>query len=242
MGSPQGEGIPNEHPRHAVRISRPFYLGIFEVTQAQYHAVMAANPSWFSVTGGGKGQVANRPTDQHPVHNVSWLDAVRFCNTLSRREGLKPFYKIDGEQVQVPDWNGTGYRLPTEAEWEYACRAGSKTRYSFGDDEKALSDYAWYERFAGGQTHPVGQKRPNTWGLYDMHGNVWEWCWDWYDPNAYRHGPHHDSTGPPQGTHRVLRGGGFNDYPAVLRAAIRGRDVPANRDGYNGLRIARTYH
>jgi formylglycine-generating enzyme required for sulfatase activity/serine/threonine protein kinase len=239
MGSPAGEGLSSEHPRHEVRISRPFYLGVFEVTQAQYRAVMAENPSHFARTGRDRDKVANRSTDLHPVDNVSWLDAVRFCNILSERENLEPFYEIDEETVRVPDWNGTGYRLPTEAEWEYACRAGSTTRYGFGDGEKDLSEYGWYERFAGSQTHPVGQKRPNAWGLYDMHGNVWEWCWDWYNENDSQPASIPDPTGPPQGTHRVLRGGSFHDYPAVLRSATRGRELPVNRDWVNGLRLAR---
>jgi serine/threonine protein kinase/formylglycine-generating enzyme required for sulfatase activity len=240
MGSPDGEGFPSERPQHMVRISRPFYLGIFEVTQAQYHAVMAVNPSWFSITGGGKDKVSGQSTDQLPVHNVNWLDAVRFCNTLSQREHVKPFYEIDGTKVHIRDWSGTGYRLPTEAEWEYACRAGSNTRYSFGDAETDLPGHAWYARFVVGRTRAVGEKRPNAWGLYDMHGNVWEWCWDWHDENYYRQRLHLDPVGPPSGTHRVLRGGSFVDYPASVRSAIRGRDLPTNQDKYNGLRIART--
>ncbi len=242
MGSPEGEGFPNEHPSRIVRISRAFYLGIHEVTQAQYRAVMAENPSHFSVADRGRDKVANRPTDQHPVDSVSWLDAVRFCNILSEREDLEPFYEIDREMVHVLDWRGTGYRLPTEAEWEYACRAGTTSRYSFGNAELELAEHAWYERLTGGHTHPVGRKRPNAWGLHDLHGNVWEWCWDWYDEHAYKRLPAHDPTGPLKGTHRVLRGGSFHDYPVVLRSATRGRDLPANRERVNGLRIARNHH
>ena len=123
MGSADGEGSEDKHPQHEVRISRPFYLGVYEVTQAQYEAVMGQNPSYFARTGEGKGTVAGQSTDQHPVENVTWLDAVKFCNALSEKEGLPPFYEINGKTVQVPDWSGSGYRLPTEAEWEYACRA-----------------------------------------------------------------------------------------------------------------------
>jgi formylglycine-generating enzyme required for sulfatase activity/serine/threonine protein kinase len=241
MGSPEGEGFPNEHPRRQVWISRAFYLGIHEVTQAQYRAVVAENPSHFSGAGPGRDKVASRSTDEHPVDSVSWFDAVRFCNILSEREDLEPFYEIDGETVHVPDWNGTGYRLPSEAEWEYACRAGSTTRYGFGNAETELGNYAWYERRAGGQTHPVGRKRPNAWGLHDLHGNVWEWCWDWYDEHAYQRASDRDPTGPPKGTHRVLRGGSFHDVAVVLRSATRGRDLPTNRERVNGLRIARTF-
>jgi formylglycine-generating enzyme required for sulfatase activity len=175
-----------------------------------------------------------RPTARASPTNTR---AARF---LSEREDLEPFYEIDGETVHVPDWNGTGFRLPSEAEWEYACRAGSTTRYSLGSAETELAEYAWYERLAGGQTHPAGRKRPNVWGLYDLHGNVWEWCWDWYGENAYKLAPERDPTGPPQGTRRVLRGGSFHDVPVVLRSATRGHAAPAHRDRVNGLRIART--
>ena len=115
-------------PQHRVRITRPFYLGIYEVTQAQYEAVMGINPSYFSANGLGKAKVAGQSTDRHPVESVSWLDAVKFCNKLSEKEGLKPFYEIDGDKVRVPDWNQPGYRLPTEAEWEYSCRANARGR------------------------------------------------------------------------------------------------------------------
>jgi len=134
-GSPPDDNAAqnDEKPQHKVRIS-PFLLGVTEVTQAQYMAVMANNPSRFSSTGGGGEMVAGRPTDRLPVEQVSWLDAVRFCNSLSKKDGLNPYYDISGENVRVRNPKGPGYRLPTEAEWEYACRAGKSTRYSFGDD------------------------------------------------------------------------------------------------------------
>jgi formylglycine-generating enzyme required for sulfatase activity len=161
---------------------------------------------------------------------------------LSEQENLKPFYEIDGDHVRVPDWSGTGYRLPTEAEWEYACRAGSKTRYGFGDDGKELAAYAWFAESLEKSTHAVGQKRPNAWGLYDMHGNVWEWCWDWYDTDYYKQKLAIDPTGPSSGTVRVQRGGSCsNSFPADLRAANRNWDGPANRGGFVGMRLARTY-
>src|SRR5262249_36203274 len=159
----------------------PFYLGVYEVTQAQYQAVTGRSPSWFSTTGGGKDEVANQATDQHPVESISWHDAVQFCNTLSERENLRPFYQIEGHNVLVPDWSGTCCRLASEAEWEYACRAGREAQFGFGNDEKELSKYAWFGEDNQKGPRAVGQKRPNTWGLYDMHGNVCEWCWDWYD-------------------------------------------------------------
>jgi formylglycine-generating enzyme required for sulfatase activity len=240
MGSSEGQGLPSEHPRHEVRISRAFYLGVCEVTQAQYRAVMAENPSHFSRTGRGRDKVKGRSTDDYPVDNISWLDAVRFCNILSEREDLKPFYEIDDQGVRVPDWHGTGYRLPTEAEWEYACRAGTTTRFGLRADQE-LAESAWYQSNAEGQTHAVGRKRPNAWGLYDMHGNVWEWCWDWYDSISYQRPSPVDPTGPPRGSHRVLRGGSFTDYPIVLRSATRGNSEPSKREWVNGLRVARTH-
>jgi formylglycine-generating enzyme required for sulfatase activity/tRNA A-37 threonylcarbamoyl transferase component Bud32 len=235
MGSPAGQGHGFEHPQHEVRITRPFYLGVFEVTQGQYQAVMGQTPSYF------KGSA------DLPVENVSWLDTVKFCNTLSEREGLRPFYKIDGVSVSVPDWSGMGFRLPTEAEWEYACRAGSTTRYSFGDDEARLSDFAWFSGNSGGKTHPVGQKRPNAFGLYDTHGNVWEWCWDWYATDFYKQSPTDDPRGPRSAAYRVFRGGSWNNEPWDPRSALRPWNGPGNqpwngpgeRDIYLGFRVAR---
>ncbi len=194
-----------EKPQHKVRIS-PLYVGVTEVTQEQYQAVMGNNPSWFSSTGGGKEMVAGRTTGPLPVEQVSWLDAVRFCNSLSRNDGLAAYYDIAGDNVQVPNPKGSGYRLPTEAEWEYACRAGTPTNYSFGDDPSKLGDYALYRDNSGGVTHPVGQKRPSNFGLYDMHGNVWEWCWDWYDDAYYGRSPVDDPPGGAGASHRVIRG------------------------------------
>ena len=218
------EAQDREKPQHRVQISKPFYLGVYEVTQAQYEAVMGKgkNPSTFSATGGRKYNVnvAGRPTGQHPVEWVSWLDAVIFCNKLSEREGLKPFYEINGEEVRVPDWNGPGYRLPTEAEWEYACRANASTpaRYSFGDDAAELGEYGWFnEGYIKGSTHPVGQKKPNGFGLHDMHGNVWEWCWDWYGDAYYKQSPPADPTGPEAGSNRVIRGGSWTNAAGECR-------------------------
>jgi formylglycine-generating enzyme len=183
------------------------------------------------------------------VDKVSWLDAIDYCNALSGKEGLTPFYRVQGETVEVPDWNGTGYRLPTEAEWEYACRAGSTTRYSFGDDAAGLGAFAWYSgnsrtnvgKFQNvRQSHPVGQKRPNAWGLYDMHGNVEEWCWDGYEVADYsKKPPAADPLGPSQAASRVNRGGCWRLSPQSCRSAFRNGHAPGNRSPLLGFRVAR---
>jgi formylglycine-generating enzyme required for sulfatase activity len=200
-----GEGTD----QHEVTLSKPFYMGVTEVTQAQYEAVMGMNPSQF------KGAT-------NPVETVSWNDAAEFCKKLSEK-------------------TRQAVRLPTEAEWEYACRAGTQTAFSFGDDPSTLGDYAWWDGNSDKTTHPVGQKKPNSWGLYDMHGNVWEWCADWY--GEYPKGPVTDPSGPATGYGgRVLRGGawyyGGSDY---FRCAFRHCHAPTCRDYFFfGFRCART--
>jgi formylglycine-generating enzyme required for sulfatase activity len=240
MGSPDGEGEDDEHPQHAVRITRPFYLGVYEVTQAQYVEIMGSNPSYFSANGWGKEKVGGQSTDRHPVEGVSWLDAVKFCNTLSVKEGLEPFYKIEGGSVRVASWDGPGYRLPTEAEWEYACRAGpaGQGRYTFGDADRGLGEYAWFDGNSGGVTHPVGQKRPNRFGLFDMHGNVWELCQDWYDANYYKQSPTDDPRGPDAAALRVIRGASWGWEPVRCRSADRGGREPDDRLNWVGFRLA----
>ncbi len=238
MGSPDGASS-DEKPQHRVRVTRPFYLGVTEVTQAQYEAVMVVNPSLFSSNGGGKKEVNGLSTDRHPVEDVSWLDAVMFCNKLSELEGCSQFYRIDGEAVLVIDWKGTGYRLPTEAEWEYACRARTTTRYSFGDEDASANEFAWFDGNSGGRTHPVGEKRPNGFGLFDMHGNAWEWCWDWYGGGYYGNSPAEDPRGPDAGPSRVYRGGGWSRGPHYAQSASRYGNVPGPRHGYLGFRVAR---
>jgi formylglycine-generating enzyme required for sulfatase activity len=235
MGS--AEGDDDEKPPHPVTISKPFYLGVHEVTQAEYQAVMGTNPSYFSAGGGGKDNVAGQSTDRHPVEQVSWKDAIAFCNALSVRDGLTPYYRSDeGEPL-----GGDGYRLPTEAEWEYACRARSTTQYSFGDEEARLGEYAWYDGNSDHRTHPVGQKQPNTFGLFDMHGNVWEWCWDGYDKDYYSRSSNLDPINARPATVRVLRGGSWIIYAAILRSSNRIRYEPTNRNRNGGFRPARTY-
>jgi formylglycine-generating enzyme required for sulfatase activity len=180
-----------------VTISQPFYLGSHPVTQAQWEAVMGSNPSRF----GGK--------PEHPVEGVSWDEVQQFLQRLNARR------------------DGNIYRLPSEAQWEYACRAGSTGAYCFGDDEEQLGAYAWYDDNSGGMTHPVGQKQPNAWGLYDMHGNVWEWVQDWHGP--YTAESVTDPSGPTTGAHRVVRGGGWGRPAQGARSADRLWDRPGNR-------------
>jgi eukaryotic-like serine/threonine-protein kinase len=244
MGSPDDamEAENDERPLHRVRISKPFYLGVCEVTQAQFESVMGNNPSHFSAKGGGKDRVAGQSTDQYPVEQVSWLDAIQFCNKLSEKAGKKPFYEIDRTDVRVKDWNGQGYRLPTEAEWEYACRANASgpTRFSFGDEPMELKIYGWFDGNSEQRTHPVSQKRPNGFGLYDTNGNVWEWCWDWYSVGYYNQTPADDPTGPAGASlsARVFRGGAWNDRLRDARSAKRAGDVPGFRQGNVGFRLA----
>ena len=208
------KGPVYEQPVHQVNVTKPFYLGKYEVTQEQWQAVMGNNPSYFK-----------SPTN--PVENVSWID----CQSFARRINEK--FAIAGEK----------YALPTEAQWEYACRAASSTRFFFGDDGKALGDYAWYDDNSGNKTHPVGRKRPNAWGLYDMLGNAWEWCQDWYGADYYAKSPTDDPTGPPAGTGRsighVARGGSW-DYPAgQYRTLFRDYDAPEYKLDNLSFRIAR---
>ena len=242
MGSADGdaEAAKDEKPEHRVRISA-FYMGIHEVTQAQYQSLMKINPSYFSSSGGGKNQVAGRPTDQYPVEYVTWLDAVRFCNALSVRDGFPPFYEINGdavENVEIPNKRGLGYRLPTEAEWEYACRAGKKTKYSFGDDAALLSDYGWFDQNSVRMTHPVGDKRPNAFGLYDMHGNVWERCGDVYDENYYKHSSADDPFKLSGTGAQVIRGGSCRRVPQSSRSSAHVGYTPIGREPDVGFRVA----
>ncbi len=156
--------------------------------------------------------------------NVTWDDAIAFCNRLSDREGYRRCYRRRFKRW-VCDWRADGYRLPTEAEWEYACRAGTTTRYAFGDDPERLGNYAWFAENASGQVQAVGQKWPNRWGLYDMHGNVWEWCWDRYS-ERYLPDEVVNPVGPASGSFRVVRGGSFDVSPELLRSARRDGDLP----------------
>jgi formylglycine-generating enzyme required for sulfatase activity len=208
MGDANGDA--DEAP-HQVTLTRAFELGVYEVTQEQYKKVMGTTPSEF------KGP-------QNPVEMVSWDDAVEFCRNLSAMPAEKKAGYI--------------YRLPTEAEWEYACRAGTTTKYCFGDSDSALGDYAWYDENSGNTTHPVGGKKPNPWGLYDMHGNVWEWCQDWY--GDYPSGSVTDPQGVKSGSPRVNRGGSWYDTALYARSAARDGYSPDLRFYDLGFRVLRS--
>lgn len=216
MGSPEREvGRFKDESQHAVTISKDYYLGVYEVTQSQYEEVMGKNPSYFQ---GAK--VGNKNAD-YPVENVSWDEAVEFCKKLSDLP----------EEKQA----GRVYRLPTEAEWEYACRAGSDTTYYFNNDFRVLKINGWYRENSSIRTHDVGQLNPNAWGLYDIHGNVGEWCSDWY--GEYPAGAANDPTGPSEGSFRVYRGGSWLLGAHLCRSASRGWSAPSFR-GDAGFRIA----
>lgn len=230
MGDIAGVGLSVEQPVHAVTLTHDFSIGKYEVTQAEYMAVMHDNPSYF--TG----------NNRLPADNISWYDAIHFTNILSIRSGLAPCYDSDGNVVggDGNPYECEGYRLPTEAEWEYATRAGTTTPFSFGENDADLSDHAWYAQNAGSRTHPVGEKQPNPWGLYDVHGNVWEWAYDRYAPQYKSDGPETDPIGSPSGTERVKRGGSWDRSPEYLRPAFRSGYEPAYAYYNFGFRVART--
>ena len=226
MGSPEEEpGRFANETLHQVTLNRGFFLAETEVTQAQWMAVMGSNPSRFTGCG------------DCPVEQVSWYDAVDYCNALSGLEGLEPAYEADGTNV-IWDPSTKGYRLPTESEWEYACRAGSNTRFWSGSTEADLSRVGWYLGNSDAQSHPVAEKAANAWGLHDMHGNVWEMCWDWY--GDYPTVPLTDPTGPDSGDHRVDRGGTYRHGANYNRSAYRDSNPPDTANFDRGFRVAKT--
>jgi uncharacterized protein (TIGR02996 family) len=236
MGSleDEEERADDEGPQHEVEISRPFYMSIFPVTQAQWQAVMGHNPSFFCATGDGEGEVAGLDTRDFPVEQVSWEDATEFLKKLSA-------LKAEREA-------GRTYRLPTEAQWEYACRGGvcSSSPFHYGDSLSSRQanfngDYPYGGADKGPyleRTCKVGSYRPNAFALFDMHGNVWEWCSDWYVQDYYKISPRRDPSGPSNGSSRVFRGGCWGSNGRFCRAAFRYRDSPSYRDPGLGFRVA----
>ena len=211
MGSPESEAdrLVDEH-QHKVTITKAFYMQTTEVTQGQWQAVMATEP-W-------KGLAVIREGPNYPATLISWEHAVAFCEKLSNKEGKT-------------------YRLPTEAEWEYACRAGTETTWSFGDDKKLLGDYAWYG--VRPRSYQVGLKKPNLFGLYDMYGNVSEWCHDYYEADYYKQSPEKDPTGPASGSSRVLRSGAWDNVSRSRRSAGRRGSGSSRRHWNRGFRLVR---
>jgi formylglycine-generating enzyme required for sulfatase activity len=216
MGSPASDKADSdERPRHKVRLTRPFYLGVTEVTQGQWKAVMKTEP-W-------SGEDCVKEGLDYAATHVSSLDAIEFCKRLSAKDGMT-------------------YRLPTEAEFEYACRGGTTSVYHFGDDASRLGDYAWHEgnAYDGGEkyAHEVARKKPNPFGLYDMHGNVWEWCSDWYSGVYYGESPVADPKGPALASRRVYRGGSWLNPAWFCRSAYRYGNPPDARYNDLGFRVA----
>jgi uncharacterized protein (TIGR02996 family) len=230
-GSPArepGRG-PQEGPPHEVEITRPFYLGVCPVTQGQYAQVMGHNPSYFAVEGAYSFRVKGLDTRRFPVEHVTWNDAVAFCARLSRLPAEKQAGRV--------------YRLPTEGEWEYACRAGTTTPFAFGASlSSAQANFNGNHPYGGAEvgpflerTRPVGSSPPNAWGLFDMHGNVWEWCADWFE--EYPGEPRADPSGPAWGTRRVIRGGAYNDGAGSCRSAWRAGLQPDRIGSGLGFRV-----
>jgi formylglycine-generating enzyme required for sulfatase activity len=235
MGSPAGEPERGtDETQHRVTVS-DFYMAVSSVTQREYRELMRENPSEFN-------------GDNLPVENVTWFDAVRFCNARSARERLTPAYTISGETVT---WNrnANGYRLPTEAEWEYACRAGTTTPFNTGnnitDRQANCYNHYGYNNNPNGGTSGGYRSRPievnsftaNSWGLFDMHGNSADWCWDWY--GEYGASAQTNPTGLATGTLRINRGGGWNDFPKHIRSAYRAAMPPGNGSFNIGIRLVR---
>jgi formylglycine-generating enzyme required for sulfatase activity len=258
MGAPRGARRPDE-ATHRVRLTAPFLMGTYEVMQAEYLKLMKVNPSWFSATGKGKEKIGTTDPGSLPVESITWFDAIEYCNRLSKEDHYPPYYKLEevkreGDLIvaaKVTVVGGNGYRLPTEAEWEYSCRAGSTTSFHFGNQNTGKeanlkpgpptgygSGPDWV---APNRTTKVGSYPANAWGLYDMHGNVGEWCWDWYhrdyDTSKERMD---DPVGPDKGEHRVARGGSWLVNENNARSSSRAFYKPNEDHYYLGFRVART--
>jgi formylglycine-generating enzyme required for sulfatase activity len=245
MGSsPREAGRDTDETSHRASIPRSFALAAHETTVAEFQEFLADHPK---VLHDYPHELSPEPAC--PMINVTWYLAAQYCRWLSERENMTEqqmcYPKVDeiGPEMKLPDdfLSRTGYRLPTEAEWEYACRGGTATRFSFGDSDDLAAEYAWYDMNAANRTHPVGQLKPNEYGLFDMHGNVWEWCQDWFAnyPAAAAQAVE-DLPQTTAGENRVLRGGTFNWGTAYMRSAERNNDKPATRLNAVGFRVART--
>lgn len=232
--------VRSEGPLHKVVLTQPIYVGIHEVTQAQYETVMKAKPSNFSSGGNGKTAVAGMDTADYPVEMASWNDAAEFCAKLSKQEKLKPFYLREGETIKV--LNGTGYRLPTEAEWEFACRAGTTTKFSVGDSNDELVNVAWLLANSGGRPHVVGKLAANPFGLFDMHGNVCEWTQEDWDATHYGQFSKEGAVNPSHplsaASLRIVRGGHFDHTALFCRSSARRAFPPTIHGGDTGFRVS----
>ena len=249
MGSLAGEpGRQADETRHGVTLTRGFRIGKYPITQRQWYTVIGTNPSHFQ--GASNPPDGTEIQENRPVEAISWYDSLVFCNKLSMLEGLSPAYSISGSTNpanwgDVPTasdsiWNAVaivagsnGYRLPTEAQWEYACRAGTTTAYYYSDTPNG--DYMWYDVNSNVQTHEVGLKLPNAWGLHDMHGNVYEWCWDLYED--YSGGSETDPNGALSGLYRIFRGGSYGTPVDDCRSAHRVYGLPSNKQTNYSLRV-----
>jgi sulfatase modifying factor 1 len=237
MGSTNGGA--DEQPVHTVHISKPFYIAKYAVTFEEYDRFCDDTIGKSRPDDGGRGR------GNLPVINVTWYDVVEYCNWVSEKEGLTPCYSGKGKLTQC-DFSADGYRLPTEAEWEYAARGGQKSQgYIYAGSDNP-DDVAWYVGNSGGQIHPVGQKQPNELGLYDMSGNLFEWCWDWYAKDYYASSPASDPMGPPPPStghpwelNRVRRSGSWREDADSIRTTCRSADY-ASYVGDNGFRLVRT--
>jgi len=258
MGAaPREPGRQFDERERGIRLTPRFLIGKHEVTQAEYEAVTELTPSHFAATGDGNGNVAGLKTDNFPVDNVTWFDAVAFCNALGKKDGLKEFYTLADVKrengsitsASVTRTGGNGYRLPTEAEWEYACRAGTDTAFHFGPRSRGGEGNFKTVIFGGyggnttrpskGRTTAVGEYKPNRWGLLDTHGNAGEWCDDWYAAD-YDINVEVNPTGPKKGRHKVARGGSWFVTDTSCRSASRHPLTPDEKKNYVGFRVART--
>ena len=229
MGAPEydDQASDDEKPQHEVTVS-DFAMARFPVTRGLYREILGKDHTRW------KG---DKNDDQLPANYMSWYDAVDFCNALSEKQSLRPYYRRIGREQVEWQRDAEGYRLPTEAEWEYAVRAGKATRWFFGDDPTELDRYAWFNKNSGNEVHPVGKKSPNPWHFHDLIGNIWEWCWDWH--GDYSSASECNPVGPDNGDYRVLRGGSYLSSARNLRSAYRYGLPPGLRDDLYGFRWVR---